>query len=195
MDEEYLGYLFDENLHRLVAMLNTPRWNILLTATLLSCLLAAAAPVSVRAQEAPAAENPSISADVVRSRLQAIEANQKLDESARQRLAELYRQILTDLDAGKALRDSGQQWLNRLGELPGQLTELNRELETWSSEVTPPDVSELTQQQLDKKVSELQADLSAAQSKLAALKSEAQRRSDRQLEAPKQVANLSASAG
>ncbi len=155
---------------------------------------AIAQPQDQGAQDAAdtAAATPAltISADVARSRLQAIEANSNLDEAVRTRVADEYRQILTDLDASKSLKESRQQWLDKIEKLPEQRDAVDRQLKDNSSDISAPQTANLTQEQLDKKVTELQTESSAAQSKLAALKAEPKRRSDRRLEAPKQIANL-----
>ena len=190
VDEDFPIAPFYRNHQRLAAMLSPPRWLVFLTLALMSCQLVGPSTRQAGAQEANETEGgQTISADVVRSRLQSIEANQTLDEAVRNRIAEIYGQVLTDLDASESLRESIQQGTIRKTKLPDRLAELNRQLESGPGESTPPDAS-LTQGELDKKVAELQAELTAAQSKLATLKSEPQRRAERRLEAPKQIANL-----
>jgi potassium efflux system protein len=142
------------------------------------------------AASTPVAAAPTISADVIRSRLQAIEANDQLDPTVKDRVIAVYRQILTNLDANKAYQESIQLWSTRRAEVPEQLDELNRQLETWTSEFPLPDASELTQVQLDRRVNELQLELTAAQSKLNQLKAEPKRREDLRLEIPQRVATL-----
>ncbi len=154
----------------------------------LSILLGTAAKAQIPATtDAPQA---TVNEEVIRSRIQQLEANSTLDPPTRTRAIDLYRQALTGLDAGKAFEANRQEWQNRKAQIPTELARVSAQLEATKSDVTIPDTAEMPQEKLDEQVRQQQIKLDDAKKALNTWRDESKRRDDRSLEIPGLIAGL-----
>jgi potassium efflux system protein len=96
-------------------------------------LVALACAALLAAVAGPAAAQPAASAvlnaESIKDRIAAVEARRDLDEPTRKRVADTYRQAITELERAASLRAENDAAARRAAETPGEIRRLERVLE------------------------------------------------------------------
>ena len=152
--------------------------------------------VSHSAQQDSIAETPTkVSAESVRSQLQAVESSPELNEAQRAQAAESYRQALTELEAISSLEATLQKYRQDTEQIASQKRKLEQDRDQLPAEAKLDGTAGLSIEQLDAKVRETQQALEQARSRLTKLEDESKRRAVRRLEVPKTIAGLQEESG
>ncbi len=145
----------------------------------------AAEPAPPPAAEAP----PLLTAELIQSRLRAVQEAKDLDEALRTKIVDTYKQALTDLEAAKNWELQMADFVKRIDGVPDRLTQVKSEVGamplTQSTPQVPPDASLA---QLEQLLQQREADLKEAKKALAELEDEPKRRANRRVEIPKLLA-------
>ncbi len=153
--------------------------------------LACAMGVSVAAQDEAAVTAPvQFSTELIRTQLQAIEANRDLDEKLRTQVANTLREALVEVEAIETLEQSLAERNTEIEEIQPRQQTAEAERAGLPSEYIPPPTEELSQEQLDAKVRETQQAFEQAQNELTKLQAESKRRQARRLDIPQLTATV-----
>jgi potassium efflux system protein len=145
--------------------------------------------IVAQVETAPAAEATSLlTVDLVQSRLRAVQEAKDLDETARTKIADTYKQAVADLEAAKNWETQAADFVKRIAGVPERLVQVKNELGAMPTQSTPQIPPDASLVQLEQLLQQREAELTEAKKALAELEDEPKRRANRRLEIPKLLA-------